>query len=420
MTVLPKSVTEIGARRAYDVEAIRADFPILSEKIYGKPVVYLDNGASAQKPKLVLGTIQRAYAQEYANVHRGLHYLSNLATANFEKARETVRKFINARSDAEIIFTRNATEAINLVASSYGGEHVGEGDEILLTIMEHHSNIVPWYFLKERKGAVLKWAPVSDEGEFLLDKFEALIGPRTKMIAITHMSNVLGTVVPIKGVVALAHARGIPVLVDGAQGAVHLPVDVQDLDVDFYAFTGHKLYGPTGIGVLYGKQELLEKMPPYQGGGEMIGTVTTERITYAAPPHRFEAGTPAIVQAIGLGAAIDYVESVGRDAIKAHEDKLLAYAMQRLGELNWLRIFGRAKGKGSIVSFNVEGAHPHDVSTILDRYGVAVRAGTHCAEPLLARFGVTATARASFAMYNTVEEVDRLVEALQKAHEMFA
>jgi cysteine desulfurase/selenocysteine lyase len=420
MTVLPKSLTEAGVKPAYDVEAIRADFPILSEKIYGKPVVYLDNGASAQKPKLVLDTIQRAYAQEYANVHRGLHYLSNLATANFEKARETVRAFVNARSDAEIIFTRNATEAINLVASSYGGEHIGEGDEILLTIMEHHSNIVPWYFLKERKGAVLKWAPVSDEGEFLLDKFEALISPRTKMIAITHMSNVLGTVVPIKEVVRIAKSRGIPVLVDGAQGAVHLPVDVQDLDVDFYAFTGHKLYGPTGIGVLYGKQALLEKMPPYQGGGEMIGTVTTERVTYAAPPHRFEAGTPAIVQAIGLGAAIDYVESVGRERIKAHEDKLLDYAMGRLSELNWLRIFGRAKGKGAIVSFNVEGAHPHDVSTILDRYGVAVRAGTHCAEPLLARFGVTATARASFAMYNTVEEVDRLVEALHKAREMFA
>ena len=420
MTVLPKSLTETAARPAYDVARIRADFPILGEKIYGRPLVYLDNGASAQKPRLVLDTIERAYTHEYANVHRGLHYLSNLATANFEKARETVRRFINARSDAEIIFTRNATEAINLVASSYGGTHIGEGDEILLTIMEHHSNIVPWYFLKERKGAVLKFAPVSDDGEFLLDKFEALISPRTKMIAITHMSNVLGTIVPIKEVVRIAKSRGIPVLVDGAQGAVHLPVDVQDLDCDFYAFTGHKLYGPTGIGVLYGKKELLEAMPPYQGGGEMIGTVTTERITYAAPPHRFEAGTPAIVQAIGLGAAIDYVESVGRDAIKAHEGKLLDYAMQRLGELNWLRIFGRAKGKGSIVSFNVEGAHPHDVSTILDRYGVAIRAGTHCAEPLLARFGVTATARASFAMYNTVEEVDRLVEALHKVREMFA
>jgi len=421
MTILPKSLTEHSARPvAYDVEAIRADFRILSREIHGRPLVYLDNGASAQKPRLVLDTIQRAYTDEYANVHRGLHYLSNLSTANFEKARETVRHFINARSDAEIIFTRNATEAINLVASSYGGPHIGEGDEILLSIMEHHSNIVPWYFLKEQQGAVLKWAPISDGGELLLDKFEALLTPRTKMVAITHMSNVLGTIVPIKEVVRLAHARGIPVLVDGAQGAVHLPVDVQDLDCDFYAFTGHKLYGPTGIGVLYGKKDLLETMRPYQGGGEMIGTVTTDRITYAVPPHRFEAGTPAIVQAIGLGSAIDYVEGVGRERIKAHEEALLAYAMERLSALNWIRIFGRAKHKGSIVSFNVEGAHPHDVSTILDRYGVAIRAGTHCAEPLLARYGVTSTARASFAMYNTVEEVDRLVEALHKAHDMFA
>jgi cysteine desulfurase/selenocysteine lyase len=421
MTILPKSVSNLSARSAaYDVDAIRADFPILSRQVHGKPLVYLDNGASAQKPRAVLDTVERAYSEDYANVHRGLHYLSNLSTANFEKARETVRHFVNARSDAEIIFTRNATEAINLVASSYGGPHIGEGDEIVLSIMEHHSNIVPWYFLKERQGAVLKWAPISDEGELLLDKFEALLTPRSKMVAITHMSNVFGTIVPIKEVVRLAHARGIPVLVDGAQGAVHLPVDVQDLDCDFYAFTGHKLYGPTGIGVLYGKKELLEAMRPYQGGGEMIGTVTTERITYAPPPHRFEAGTPAIVQAIGLGSAIDYVESVGRERIRAHEDQLLAYALERLSELNWLRIFGRAKHRGSIISFEMHGAHPHDVSTILDRYGVAIRAGTHCAEPLLARYGVTSTARASFAMYNTVEEVDRLVEALHKAHDMFA
>ena len=421
MTILPKSLTEQSARPvAYNVAAIRSDFPILARQIHGKPLVYLDNGASAQKPKAVLDTIRRAYTHEYANVHRGLHYLSNLSTANFEKARETVRCFINARSDAEIIFTRNATEAINLVASSYGSPHIGKGDEIVLSIMEHHSNIVPWHFLRERQGAVLKWAPISDDGELLLDKFEALLSPRTKMVAITHMSNVLGTIVPIKEVVRLAHARGIPVLVDGAQGAVHLPVDVQDLDCDFYAFTGHKLYGPTGIGVLYGRRELLEAMQPYQGGGEMIGTVTRDRITYAAPPYRFEAGTPAIVQAIGLGAAIDYVETIGREPIKDHEDRLLAYAMERLGELNWLRIFGRAKNKGSIISFEMQGAHPHDVSTILDRHGVAIRAGTHCAEPLLARYSVTSTARASFAMYNTVEEVDRLVEALHKAQDMFA
>jgi cysteine desulfurase / selenocysteine lyase len=421
MTVLTPSAKDLQAVKApFDVAAIRADFPILSRQVHGKTLVYLDNGASAQKPRAVLDTIQRAYGDEYANVHRGLHYLSNVATANFEQARETVRRFVNARSDAEIVFTRNATEAINLVASSFGAPRIGEGDEILLTIMEHHSNIVPWYFLKERQGAVLKWAPVSDDGEFLLDEFERLISPRTKLIALTHMSNVLGTIVPLKEVVRIAHERGIPVLADGAQGAVHLPVDVQDLDVDFYAFTGHKLYGPTGIGVLYGKKEHLERMRPYQGGGEMIGYVTTDRVTYAEPPHRFEAGTPAIVQAIGLGAAIDYVEQVGRERIKAHEDVLLDYAMSRLGELNWLRIYGRPKDKGSIISFNMDGAHPHDVSTILDRYGVAVRAGTHCAEPLLARYGVTSTCRASFAMYNTVEEVDILVEALHKAREMFA
>jgi cysteine desulfurase/selenocysteine lyase len=421
MTVLTPSAKDL--RRVgvpFDVEGIRADFPILAEKIHRKPLVYLDNGASAQKPKQVLDSIQRAYAHEYANVHRGLHHLSNLATANFEKARETVRRFINAASDEEIIFTRNATEAVNLVASSYGAPRIGEGDEILLTIMEHHSNIVPWHFLRERQGAVLKWAPVSDSGEFLLDEFERLITHRTKMIAITHMSNALGTIVPLKKVVRIAHERGIPVLADGAQAAVHLPVDMQDLNVDFYAFTGHKLYGPTGIGVLYGKKAHLERMRPYQGGGEMIGYVTTEEVTYAKPPHRFEAGTPAIVQAIGLGAALDYVESVGREAIKAHEDVLLDYAMRRLGELNWLRIYGQAKDKGCIISFNMEGAHPHDVSTILDRYGVAVRAGTHCAEPLLARYGTTSTCRASFAMYNTVQEVDILVEALHKAREMFA
>src|SRR4029077_17358318 len=357
---------------------------------------------------------------EYANVHRGLHYLANAATEAYEGARTKTAGFVNASRSEQIIFTRNATEAINLVAASFAGPMIGEGDEIVLSIMEHHSNIVPWHFLRERQGAVLKWAPVDDSGNFLIDEFEKLLGPRTKLVALAHMSNMLGTIVPVKEVVRLAHAKGIPVLVDGAQGAVHLPVDVQDLDCDFYAFTGHKLYGPTGIGVLYGKKELLETMRPYQGGGEMIGTVTTERITYAPPPHRFEAGTPAIVQAIGLGAAIDYVESVGRERIKAHEDRLLAYAMERLSERNWLRIFGRARNRGSIISFEMHGAHPHDVSTILDRYGVAVRAGTHCAEPLLARYGVTSTARASFAMYNTVEEVDRLVEALRKAYDMFA
>ncbi|MCB1443586.1 MAG: cysteine desulfurase [Methyloceanibacter sp.] len=419
MNLMPPS-SDVPQSASFDVEAIRADFPILSETVHGKPLTYLDNGASAQKPRQVIETITRTYSAEYANVHRGLHHLSNLATANFEKARAKVRAFLNAAHDEEIIFTRNATEAINLVASSFGAPMTGEGDEILITIMEHHSNIVPWHFLRERQGAVLKWAPVADDGTFLLDEFEKLITPRTKMIAVTQMSNVLGTIVPVKEVVKIARAHGIPVLVDGAQGAVHLPVDVRDLDCDFYTVTGHKLYGPTGIGVLYGKKAHLETMRPYQGGGEMIGYVTTDEITYATPPHRFEAGTPAIVQAIGLGAAIDYVESVGRENIAAHEHRVLTYAMERLGELNWLKIYGRAEGKGSIISFEVDGAHPHDVSTVLDRYGVAVRAGTHCCEPLLARFGVTSTCRASFAMYNTEADVDRLVEALHKVRTMFA
>ncbi len=405
---------------AFDVEAIRADFPILSREIYGKPLVYLDNAASAQKPKVVLDAIQHAYAQEYANVHRGLHFLSNTATENYEKARESVRRFLNADSADEIIFTRNATEAINLAAQSFGGMTIDEGDEIVLTIMEHHSNIVPWHFHRERKGAVIKWAPVSDEGEFLIEEFEKLLTPRTKMVAVTHMSNALGTIVPVKEVIALAHDRGIPVLVDGAQAAVHLSVDVQDLDCDFYVFTGHKVYGPTGIGVLYAKKQHLEAMPPYQGGGEMIGTVSCENITYAAPPHRFEAGTPAIVQAIGLGVALDYMSGVGPDRIRAHENKVLAYAHKRLGEINSLRMFGTARDKGSIISFEMEGAHAHDISTIIDRSGIAVRAGTHCAEPLLARFGVTSTCRASFAMYNTESEVDALAEALIRAQDFFA
>ncbi|MGO8840474.1 MAG: cysteine desulfurase [Methyloceanibacter sp.] len=420
MTILPKSTPALTGKPAYDVEAIRADFPILAREVYGKPLVYLDNGASAQKPRVVLETIQRAYAQEYANVHRGLHYLSNLSTANFEKARETVRCFLNAKSDAEIIFTRNATEAINLVAQSYGGPHIGEGDEIVLSIMEHHSNIVPWHFLRERAGAVIKWAPVDDEGNFLIDEFEKLIGPRTRMVAITHMSNMLGTLVPVKEVTRIAHAHGIPVLVDGAQGAVHADVDVQDIDCDFYAFTGHKLYGPTGIGVLYGKYRHLDAMPPFNGGGEMIREVTQDKITYAEPPYKFEAGTPSIVQAIGLGAALDYVASVGKPRIRAHEAGLLRYAQDRLREINSLRIFGTATDKGAIVSFEIKGAHPHDVATIIDRSGVAVRAGTHCVMPLLARFGVTASCRASFAMYNTRDEIDCLAQALIKAQDFFA
>lgn len=404
----------------FNIEAVRADFPILSQTVYGKPLVYLDNAASAQKPRQVLETIHRAYEEEYANVHRGLHYLSNKATDNYEKARRTVARFLNARSPDEIVFTRNATEGINLVAQSFGGLHIGEGDEIVLTIMEHHSNIVPWHFHRERRGAVLKWVPVTDEGAFRLEDFELALTPRTKMVAITHMSNALGTVVPVKEVCRIAHERGIPVLIDGSQGAVHLEVDVQDIGCDFYVFTGHKTYGPTGIGVLWAKLEHLEAMPPYQGGGEMIESVSTEIVKYGKPPAKFEAGTPAIVQAIGLGAALDYMMAVGRENIKAHEQKLLAYAHERLSTINSLRIYGTAPGKGSIISFNIEGAHPHDVSTIIDRQGVAVRAGTHCAEPLLARFGTTATCRASFAMYNTIDEVDALANALIKVQDILA
>src|SRR5215470_11280168 len=405
---------------SYDVARVREDFPALALKVYGKPLVYLDNAASAQKPGAVLERIMQAYTAEYANVHRGLHYLANAATEAYEGARAKVAQFLNARRTEEIVFTRNVTEAINLVASSWGEPNVGEGDEIVLSIMEHHSNIVPWHFLRERHGAVIKWAPVDDEGNFLIEEFEKLLGPRTKLVAITQMSNALGTIVPIRDVIRIAHAKGIPVLVDGSQAAVHLAIDVQDLDADFYAFTGHKTYGPSGIGVLYGKMEYLKRMPPYQGGGEMIGEVTLDHITYAEPPHRFEAGTPAIVEAIGLGAALDYMQGIGLEAIAAHEADLRDYAMARLSEINSLRIFGRAREKGAIVSFNMEGAHAHDISTVIDRSGVAVRAGTHCTQPLLARFGVTATCRASFGLYNTRAEVDKLAEALIKAQGFFA
>jgi cysteine desulfurase/selenocysteine lyase len=405
---------------AYDVVKLREDFPALSMQVYGKPLVYLDNAASAQKPTAVLDRMQKAFVSEYANVHRGLHYLANAATEAYEGAREKVAKFLNAERHEEIIFTRNATDAINLVAASFGGAMIKEGDEIVLSIMEHHSNIVPWHFLRERQGAVIKWAPVDDEGNFLLDEFEKLLTPRTKIVAMTHMSNALGTIVPIKEVVKLAHARGIPVLVDGSQAAVHMSVDVRDIDCDFYVFTGHKLYGPTGIGVLYGKHALLSAMRPYAGGGEMIREVSRDVITYGEPPHKFEAGTPPIVEAIGLGAAIDYVESIGKERIAAHEHALVTYAQDRLREINSLRIFGTAKNKGAIVSFDMKGAHAHDIATVIDRSGVAVRAGTHCVMPLLERFGVTATCRASFGMYNTRDEVDALAQALLKARDLFA
>jgi cysteine desulfurase/selenocysteine lyase len=405
---------------SYDVARLREDFPALAMQIYGKPLVYFDNAASAQKPKAVLDRMMQAYTSEYANVHRGLHYLANAATEAYEGARAKVASFLNAGRNEEIIFTRNVTEAINLVASSWGEPNLKEGDEIVLSIMEHHSNIVPWHFLRERHGVVIKWADVDDEGNFLIEEFEKLLGPRTKLVAITQMSNALGTMVPVKEVVRIAHERGIPVLVDGAQGAVHLDIDVQDIDCDFYACTGHKLYGPTGIGVLYAKYDHLVAMRPYNGGGEMIREVARDWVTYGDPPHKFEAGTPPIVQAIGLGAAIDYVNSIGKARIAAHEHGLLGYAEERLREINSLRMIGTAKGKGPIISFEMKGAHPHDVATVIDRQGIAVRAGTHCVMPLLERFNVTATCRASFAMYNTHEEVDHLAQALLKARDLFA
>ena len=403
----------------YDVEAIRRDFPILSREVYGKPLVYLDNGASAQKPQAVIDAITHAYTQEYANVHRGLHFLSNAATDAYEKARETVRGFLNASSVDNIVFTKSTTEAINTVAYGYGMPRIGEGDEIVLTIMEHHSNIVPWHFIRERQGTKLVWAPVDEEGRFHIEDFEKLLSERTKLIAVTQMSNVLGTVVPVKEICRIAHERGIPVLVDGSQSAVHMPVDVQDLDCDFFVFTGHKVYGPSGIGVLYGKAEMLDAMRPFQGGGEMIEDVTEDLVTYNDPPHRFEAGTPPIVQAIGLGAALEYMQGIGREQIAAHEADLRDYAHERLSRINSLRIFGNAPDKGAIVSFELQGIHAHDVSMVIDRAGVAVRAGTHCAQPLLKRFGVTSTCRASFGMYNTRAEVDALADALEKARTFF-
>jgi len=403
----------------YDVDLIRADFPILFREVHDRPLVYLDNGASAQKPRSVIDAMDYAYRFEYANVHRGLHHLSNVATDHYEAARETTRRFVNAEHAEEIIFTRNATSAINLVARSFGEPRIGHGDEIVVTIMEHHANIVPWHFLRERDGAVLKWAPMTDSGELMIDKLDQLITKRTKMVAVTHMSNVLGTVNPVKEIVRIAHAKGVPVLIDGSQSAVHMPVDVRDLDCDFYVFTGHKTYGPSGIGVLYAKRQLLDAMRPYEGGGDMIESVTLDRITYNKPPHRFEAGTPAIVEAVGLGAALNYMMQIGRERIARYEAELGAYAAEQLSALPWLKLYGTAPGKGAIFSFTIDGLHPHDVSTIIDRSGVAIRAGHHCAQPLMERLGVTATCRASFALYNTKAEVDALVTALTKAHDLF-
>lgn len=410
---------ETTGNAGYDVEAIRRDFPILSREVYGKPLVYLDNGASAQKPQSVIDAVTKAYSEEYANVHRGLHFLSNTATDNYEAAREKVRRFLNAQSVDEVVFTKSTTEAINLVSYGLGPDYFADGGEIVLSIMEHHSNIVPWHFHRERHGAKLKWVYVREDGSFDLDAFAFALTDKTRLVAITHMSNVLGTVVPVKEVCRIAHERGIPVLVDGSQAAVHLPVDVQDIDCDYYVFTGHKVYGPSGIGVLWGKPDRLKALQPFNGGGEMILDVSEDVVTYNEPPHRFEAGTPPIVQAIGLGAALDYMDALGRENIARHEADLKDYAHQKLREINSLRIFGDAPDKGAIVSFELQGAHAHDVATIIDRAGVAVRAGTHCAQPLLARYGVTSTCRASFGLYNTRAEVDALYEALLKAQSFF-
>jgi cysteine desulfurase/selenocysteine lyase len=403
----------------FDVHAVRRDFPILSRTVHGAPLVYLDNAASAQKPNAVIEAMDAAMRGSYANVHRGIHTLANETTEAFEAARSKVAAFVNAPSPASVVFTKGGTQAINIVAAGIGRD-IRPGDEIVLSVMEHHSDIVPWHFLRERHGAVLKWVDVDDDGVIDLEALDRLIGPRTRMLAITHCSNVLGVRTPAAAMIKIAHAKGVPVLLDGCQAVVHEAVNVQALDVDFYAFSAHKLYGPTGVGALYGKPERLAALPPFEGGGEMIEEVSLDRVTYNDPPHRFEAGTPAIIEAIGFGAAIDYLASLDRSAAAAHEAALRDRAMAQLSELNWVKLYGRAPDKAAIVAFNVEGAHPHDVAQILDRYGVAVRAGHHCAQPLMRRLGVTATARASFAFYNTLEEVDSFIDALIKARRMLS
>jgi cysteine desulfurase/selenocysteine lyase len=405
------------ADTAYDVGSYRRDFPILSEQVYGKPLVYLDNAASAQKPRQVIDAVRYVYEHEYANVHRGVHYMSEHATAAYEGARVKAQKFLNAKHAHEIIFTRNTTEAINLVAATYGRAFLEPGDEIIISIMEHHSNIVPWQMVRDEKGLVLKAAPVSDDGEFLIDEFKKLLTPKTKLVAITHTSNALGTVTPAAEIVRLAHEAGAKVLIDGSQAVVHLPVDVAELECDFYVFTGHKLYGPSGVGVLYGKEAVLEAMPPFLGGGEMISRVTIEESTWAGLPNKFEAGTPMIAQAIGLGAAIDYVTGIGMDRIAAHEQDLLLYATQQLSSIPGLKIFGTAPAKAAVISFALGDAHPHDIATIIDRAGVACRAGHHCAQPLMDRMGVPAMTRASFGLYNTRADADALVDALEFTRE---
>jgi cysteine desulfurase / selenocysteine lyase len=410
---------ERASAPAYDLARVRADFPILGTEINGRPLVYLDNAASTQKPLAVTEAIARCYAEYYANVERGVHTLSQRSTAAREQARETVRRFLNAKSAEEVVFLRGTTEAINLVASSWGRKNVGPGDEILITGLEHHSNIVPWVMLCEERGAHLKVAPLDDSGAVRLDEFERLLSPRTRVAAFAHISNSLGTVNPVRRMSELAHRAGAVVLVDGAQAAPHLPLDVQALGCDFYAFSGHKVYGPSGIGVLWGRSELLEAMPPWQGGGGMIRTVSFEKVTYAQPPHRFEAGTPFIEGAIGLAAALDYVSALGLDAVAAWESELLALATERVSEIPGVTLVGTAPAKAAVLSFTLEGVHPHDVGTVLDQAGIAVRAGHHCAQPVMERFRVPATARASFGLYNTPEDVDALVAALHRAREIF-
>ncbi|TAJ62111.1 cysteine desulfurase [Brevundimonas sp.] len=405
--------------KIFDPYAARAQFPILSRQVNGRPLVYLDSAASAQKPRAVIDALTAAMEGSYANVHRGLHTLANETTEAFEAARDSVARFLNAEVSSNIVWTKGGTEAINLVAAGIG-QSIQAGDEILVSQMEHHSNIVPWHMLRERRGAVLKWIPVLDDGSLDMAAYADLLGPRTKVVAVTHMSNVLGTINPVRAMTEMAHAVGARVLIDGCQGAVHAAPDVQAIGCDFYAFTGHKLYGPTGIGALYGTGEALEALPPYQGGGEMIETVTEEAVRYARPPHRFEAGTPPILEAIGLGAAIEWLSRFDHDAVATHERAVYDRALARLEGLNWLRVIGTAEGKGAILTFTVEGAHAHDIAQVMDRYGVAVRAGLHCAEPLARRFGLTSSARASFALYNTPEDADAFADALIKAREFFA
>lgn len=403
----------------YDVERVRQDFPILSRLVHGKPLVFLDSAASAQKPRQVIEAELKCYADEYANVHRGVYHLSALATQNFEAAREKVARFLNARAAREIVFTRSATEAINLVASSYGDRFLREGDEVIISAIEHHSNIVPWQMLRDRKGIVLKVVPIDDRGAFMMEEYERLLGPRTRLVAVAHISNALGTVLPVAEITRLAHAEGAKVLIDGCQAAPHQQLDMQVLDCDFYAFSAHKVYGPTGIGALYGRAELLEAMPPYQGGGDMIRTVSFEKTEYADIPARFEAGTPNIAGAIGFGAAVDYVMALGLDRVESHEGALLGYALDRLREVPGITMYGTAADKASIVSFTLDGVHPHDIGTILDERGIAVRAGHHCAQPTMDRFGVAGTVRASFGLYNRFDEVDALVDGLRRVREIF-